>query len=229
MSRRCSPTSSGTRNRPSCAPPPRRCTSSRASRASLTSRSCPRGADPLEELRASRPSRFAAWSPLNRAAYLEMVTLLSPYLLAAQGDRMSLAHGVESRYPFLDHRLFEFAARLPTSSKLRGLREKAILRRWARDQVPAEVQQRPKQPYRAPDIPAFFSPEPVEYVRELLNDPNLARSGMFEPRAVAGLMRRCQAGVATGGREIQALFPVGSAALWYRQLMADAAHVPPRG
>src|SRR5207302_2858501 len=154
------------------------------------------GTDSLEELRAGLPAEFPAWSALNRAAYLEMVTLLSPYLLAAQGDRMSLAHGVESRYPFLDHRLFEFAARLPTSSKLRGFREKAILRRWAQDQVPAEVQQRPKQPYRAPDIPAFFSPEPVEYVREILNDANLARSGMFEPRAVAGLMRRCQAGVA---------------------------------
>src|SRR5439155_628962 len=78
--------------------------------------------DPLEDLRASLPASFSTWSPLNRAAYLEMVTLLSPYLLSAQGDRMSLAHGVEGRYPFLDHRLFEFAARLPTGSKLRGLR-----------------------------------------------------------------------------------------------------------
>ena len=181
----------------------------------------------MEELRASLPSRFAAWSPLNRAAYLEMVTLLSPYLLAAQGDRMSLAHGVESRYPFLDHRLFEFAASLPTSSKLRGFREKAILRRWAQDQVPAEVQQRPKQPYRAPDIPAFFTPEPVEYVREILHEANLARSGMFEPRAVAGLMRRCQAGVATGFRENQALVAIVSAELWYRQFFTDAAQIRP--
>src|SRR5204863_6642671 len=94
---------------------------------------------------------------------------------SAQGDRMSLAHGVESRYPFLDHRVFEFAAGLPTQSKLRGLREKAILRRWARDVVPPAVQQRPKQPYRAPDIPAFFSPEPVEYVRELLDERSPAR------------------------------------------------------
>src|SRR6266496_3490266 len=127
------------------------------------------GNDPLDELRASLPAGFATWSPLNRAAYLEMVTLLSPYLLSTQGDRMSLAHGVEARYPFLDHRVFEFAARLPTGSKLRGLKEKAILRRWARGQVPAAVQDRPKQPYRAPDIPAFFTPEPVEYVRELLD------------------------------------------------------------
>ncbi len=125
------------------------------------------GNDPLDELRASLPADFATWSPLNRAAYLEMVTLLSPYLLSTQGDRMSLAHGVEARYPFLDTRVFEFAARLPTQSKLRGLREKAILRRWARHIVPPTVQQRPKQPYRAPDVPAFFAPEPVEYVRDV--------------------------------------------------------------
>ena len=184
--------------------------------------------EPLAELRATLPSRFAGWSPLNRAAYLEMVTLLSPYLLAAQGDRMSLAHGVEGRYPFLDHRLFEFAARLPTGSKLRGFREKALLRRWARDQVPAQVLDRPKQPYRAPDIPAFFAPQPSEYVRELLGEASLADTGMFEPRAVAGLVRRCAAGGATGFRENQALVAIVSAQLWHRQFISDTARTRPR-
>ena len=181
--------------------------------------------DPLEDLRASLPASFSTWSPLNRAAYLEMVTLLSPYLLSAQGDRMSLAHGVEGRYPFLDHRLFEFAARLPTGSKLRGLREKAILRRWAQDVVPPAVHRRPKQPYRAPDIPAFFSPEPVEYVRDLLDERSLTRSGLFEPQAVAGLVRRCRAGAATGFRENQALVAIVSAELWHRQFIDSAASV----
>jgi asparagine synthase (glutamine-hydrolysing) len=183
--------------------------------------------NPLEDLRAGLPPKFAAWSPLHRAAYLEMVTLLSPYLLSAQGDRMSLAHGVESRYPFLDHRVFEFAAGLPTRSKLRGFREKAILRRWARDVVPPAVQQRPKQPYRAPDIPAFFGPEPVEYVRELLDAPSLARTGWFEPEAVAGLVRRCRTGAATGFRESQALVAIISTELWHRQYIDNAAPVRP--
>jgi asparagine synthase (glutamine-hydrolysing) len=185
------------------------------------------GTDPLEELRASLPPEFPRWSPLNRAAYLEMVTLLSPYLLSAQGDRMSLAHGVEGRYPFLDHRLFEFAARLPTRAKLHGLREKAILRRWAREVVPPAVQQRPKQPYRAPDIPAFFGPEPVDYARELLDERQLARTGLFEPAAVAGLARRCRAGVATGVRENQALVAIVSAQLWHQQFIEPATVPPP--
>src|SRR5437773_2451468 len=80
--------------------------------------------DVLGELRGALPVPCFGWSPLNRAAYLEMTTLLSTYLLSSQGDRMAMAHGVEGRFPFLDHRLFEFAAALPTGSRLRGLREK---------------------------------------------------------------------------------------------------------
>ena len=177
--------------------------------------------DALGELRDSLPSRFTTWSPLNRAAYLEMVTLLSPYLLSSQGDRMSLAHGVEARYPFLDPRVFEFAARLPTSSKLRGLKEKAILRRWARDVVPPAVHQRPKQPYRAPDVPAFFTAAPPEYVAEVLDEANLARTGLFEPAAVSGLVRRCRAGTALGFRESQALVAIISTELWQRQFLGE--------
>jgi len=152
-----------------------------------------------------------------------MVTLLSPYLLSAQGDRMSLAHGVEARYPFLDHRVFEFAARLPTQSKLRGLREKAILRRWARDVVPPAVQQRPKQPYRAPDVPAFFAPASPDYVAELLDQSSVARTGLFEPAAVAGLVRRCRAGTPMGFRESQALVAILSTELWHREFFRSDA------
>ncbi len=181
------------------------------------------GTDPLDELRASLPAAFPAWSPLNRAAYLEMVTLLSPYLLSSQGDRVSLAHAVEGRYPFLDHRLFELAARLPTRSKLRGLREKDILRRWARDVVPPAVLERPKQPYRAPEIPAFFTPEPIAYAAELLDQTSLTRAGLFDARSVAGLLRRCRAGTATGLRENQALVAILSTQLWHHQFMQTPA------
>src|SRR5205823_8295557 len=137
--------------------------------------------DPLAELRDRLPAGFARWSPLARAAYLEITTLLSPYLLSSQGDRMAMAHGVESRVPYLDHRLFEFAAVLPARSKLRGLREKDVLRRWATAILPPRVTRRRKQPYRAPDVPAFFDGQPPDYVRELLDDASLARTGIFEP------------------------------------------------
>lgn len=177
------------------------------------------GFDAMEELRQSLPEAFARWSPLHRAAYLEMTTLLASYLLSSQGDRMGMANSVEGRFPFLDHRLFEFAAALPASSKLRVLREKDVLRRWADDVVPRELARRPKQPYRAPDIPAFFEGGEPEYVTELLSPEALERTGIFDPAIVAGLLRRCRAGRATGFRESQALVAILSTQLWHREFV----------
>jgi asparagine synthase (glutamine-hydrolysing) len=183
--------------------------------------------DPLAELRASLPPAFPSWSALNRAAYLETVTLLSPYLLSSQGDRMAMAHGVEGRFPFLDHRLFEFAAALPTRSKLRGLREKDLLRRWAAAVLPTSVAERPKQPYRAPDVPAFFpATGGPAFVAELLEASSLKRGGVFEPAAVAGLVRRAAAGRARGVGESQALVAILSTELWHQQFLQTPV-VPP--
>ena len=88
---------------------------------------------------------------------IELTTLLPGYLLSTQGDRATLAHGVENRCPFLDYRLFEFAASLPVELRLEnGLREKQILKSAFADRLPPEIAARPKQPYRAPDAPAFL-------------------------------------------------------------------------
>ena len=180
------------------------------------------GHDALEELRGALPPRFGRWAPAHRAAYLEIVTLLEPYLLSSQGDRMSLAHGVEARYPFLDPRVFALAASLAPRLKLAGLREKAVLRRWAAPRVSPAVLRRPKQPYRAPDAAAFFGPGAPAYVAEMLDAPALRDTGWFEPRAVAALAARCRAGKAVGARENQALMAVLSTQLWHRAYFGAA-------
>ena len=128
---------------------------------------------------------------------------------------MGLAFGIEGRFPFLDHRLFELAAALPNRAKLRGLREKHLLREWAASILPPSVSQRPKQPYRAPDAPPFFAAGAPEYVSELLAPEAIRRSGFFEPAAVQGLVRRCRSGSATGFRENQALVGILSTQLWH--------------
>jgi asparagine synthase (glutamine-hydrolysing) len=128
--------------------------------------------------------------------------------------------------PFLDHRLFEFVASLPTKSKLRGLREKDLLRRWASRHVPAEVLARPKQPYRAPDVPAFFDGGVADYVEDALGSDGVAQTGFFDATAVAGLVRRCREGRATGFRENQALVGILSAQLWHRQFVAQPRQLP---
>ena len=65
-------------------------------------------------------------------------------------DQMAMAASIESRVPFLDHELVEFAARLPDSWKLRGFTTKRILRSAAADSPPREILERPKMGFPVP-------------------------------------------------------------------------------
>jgi asparagine synthase (glutamine-hydrolysing) len=169
----------------------------------------------LDRLRGELPRAFDGWTTLERAAWLEVATLLEPYLLAAQGDRVAMAHGVEGRFPFLDHRVFDYAAELPPERKLDGLRDKVALRELAADLLPEEIVDRPKQPYRAPEVVPFFGPDAPEWVEESLSPAALATTSIWDPDRVAGLVQRCRAGRATGIREGMALVGILSTQLWH--------------
>jgi asparagine synthase (glutamine-hydrolysing) len=170
----------------------------------------------LDRLRAALPSSFEGWSSLERASWLEISTLLEPYLLAPQGDRVGMAHGVEGRYPFLDHRVFDYAARLPEDQKLDGLTEKAALRELAADLVPPQILERSKQPYRAPEVAPFFAEGAPDWVEEELSDGALAETEIWDSKRVESLLKRCRAGRATGFREGMALIGILSTQLWHR-------------
>lgn len=184
------------------------------------------GIDVVCELRASLPTRFFGWSSLNQAAYLEMTTRLSPYLLSSHGDRMTMAHGVEGRYPFLDHRVFEFASALPTGSRLRGLRGKEVLRRWASRILPRRVESERKRPPSAPDTQSFFLPNSPSWVGDHLTNEALRRVGIFSASAVGGLVRRCRAGLSPVLGESEAMLGVLSTQLWYYQYIESAMLIP---
>ena len=77
----------------------------------------------IDELHAQLPAEYSRWHPISQSQYLEAAYLLPGYILSSQGDRPSMAHAVEGRFPFLDHRVVEFANRLPPGLKLRGLVE----------------------------------------------------------------------------------------------------------
>jgi len=174
--------------------------------------------DVLGELRGSLPVRYFGWSPLNQASYLEMTTLFSPYLLSSQGDRMAMAHGVEARLPFLDHQLFDFAAALPTGARLRGLRDKEILRRWASRILPPGVKQRPKKSYRL-DVTRFFGRNAPEWVGDHVSPDALRRVGIFAPTEVSDLTSRYRAGLSTGFLDDQALLGILSTQVWHQQFV----------
>jgi asparagine synthase (glutamine-hydrolysing) len=149
--------------------------------------------DPAHALAATLPPAFTGWKPLPRAQYLEMTTFLSGYLLSAQGDRMLMANSVEGRMPFLDHRLIEFAARLPAGLKLRGLREKFILKRLARRLLPPAITRRRKFPYRAPVAEALVGRAAPAWSRELLSREAIDAAAVFDGAKVARLVARLAA------------------------------------
>ena len=185
-----------------------------------------RGYDPMEDLRSSLPPEFGGWHPLSQAQYLETAHLLPGYILSSQGDRVAMAHAVEGRFPFLDHRVVEFAARIPPRMKLKGLREKHILRSALGRHLPRAIGERPKQPYRAPDSESFFHAG-ASWVDEALGARALAEAGCFDAAAAGRLVAKCRAGAATGTADNMALVGMASVQLLHAHFVRRAEATVP--
>jgi asparagine synthase (glutamine-hydrolysing) len=132
---------------------------------------------------------------LQRAQLLEARTLMAGYLLGSQSDRMLMAHSVEGRFPYLDHRVIEFANRLDPRLKMRALTEKVLLKRVARGLVPEPIVRRPKQPYRGPDARAFLGPDRPAFVNDLLDPAVLTAFGYFDASKVRRLVSKLERAV----------------------------------
>jgi asparagine synthase (glutamine-hydrolysing) len=176
----------------------------------------------LEEELILIPRGFEAWSHFGQAQYLEIITFLSPYLLSSQGDRVAMGHSVEGRYPFLDYRMVEFCGQLPAKYKMRGLREKWLLRQVGRKLLPPEIWTRRKRPYRAPIQRSFFGPETTTaYAQELLTERAIQDTGLFNPQAVAQLVRKAVSGAQLSEVDDMAVAGILSTQLVYQQFVKD--------
>ena len=169
--------------------------------------------DAVDGLTGQLPSSFGQWHSFNRAQYLEAKTLMGSYLLCSQGDRMLMANSVEGRFPFLDHRVIEFANRLNPRLKMRVLNEKYLFKQAMKKQLPQQILERHKQPYRAPDIPAFFSANPPAYVDDLLSEEKLKRYGYFDAQKVGFLLKKARRGSSIAYKDNMALVGVLSTQL----------------
>lgn len=148
--------------------------------------------DVTEELLSKLPGDYNGWDALCKAQWLEMVTLLSGYILSAQGDRMLMANSVEGRFPFLDCDLVDFANQLPSRHKLLALNEKHLLKVAFNDMIPESILNRPKQPYRAPDAASFFAGKDFDWVDDVTSLSRLKNASVFNPKAVSGLITKCR-------------------------------------
>lgn len=144
-----------------------------------------------DDLREQLPESFGRWDYLAKAQYLETALFMSTYLLSSQGDRMAMAHGIEIRPPYLDHRILEFTGRVPSKLKIKGLNEKHILKEVFRGHVPERILMRPKHPYRAP-IRESLLMHMGAAIGDYLSSGSLRDAGLFDPSKTALLINKLQ-------------------------------------
>jgi asparagine synthase (glutamine-hydrolysing) len=177
----------------------------------------------IEQFERVLPASFGRWHWFNRAQYIESRSLMAGYLLCSQGDRMLMANSVEGRFPFLDHRVIEFARKLRPTLLMRGLNEKYLLKKAMGRELPAAIVERPKQPYRAPGVPAFFAGAWQEDVRSLLGESAIRNYGYFDPTRVQRLVQKIETGRPTGEKDNMALIAILSTQLLHREFIETKA------
>lgn len=172
----------------------------------------------LSQLEGALPDSYTKWHPFNQAEYLEAAYLLPGYILSSQGDRMAMAHAVEGRYPFLDYRVVEFAAKLPPRLKMKVLDQKYLLKCTAEGLIPESIQKRHKQPYRAPDGKSFFNVS-CNYIQETLSSEQITSDGIFDSKAVDALINKFKSGRETSTKDNMALIGILSTQILLERFM----------
>ncbi len=117
------------------------------------------------------------YDPLHRALYFDFKTFLNGLLIV--DDKLSMAHSVEARVPFLDNDLVETVARIPAEYKLRPGESKIALKRAMRGLLPDETLHRRKQGFTPPDQSWYKGS--IDYIRELILSKRALERGYFEP------------------------------------------------
>lgn len=167
------------------------------------------------------PSESGAAGPLNRHLWLDQLYYLPDDILY-KCDRMSMAHSLEVRPPFLDHRIVEFAARLPENLKLGNGTLKHVLRELVRGKIPASVLNRPKQGF---DIPVHHWLRTVlkPLLLDTLTEAAVTDSGVFSWPAVNQLITRHMARRINAGYQLWGLLTLF---LWMKRWNIQTMAVP---
>ncbi len=147
---------------------------------------------------------------LDRLLYADMKTYLVELLM--KQDQMSMAASIESRVPFLDHHLVEFAATLPPRLKLRGFKTKWILREAVKGILPREILTRRKMGFPVP-FALWMKEGWGSVARDVLLDRRTRERGIIDPGAVDRLLAAHASGEQEGGDAIWSLLNLE---LWYR-------------
>ncbi len=127
--------------------------------------------------------------PVNKSLYLWNKHALSNYILGTLGDGCEMSASVEGRLPFLDHKLFEYAAQLPMQMKIKNyINEKYVLKEAARPYITDRIYRRQKHPFQAPPLTRYFSKSEYERIYDELTSDSLMGTGIFNRTAVTDLL-----------------------------------------
>ncbi|TQV85701.1 asparagine synthase (glutamine-hydrolyzing) [Exilibacterium tricleocarpae] len=133
-------------------------------------------------------NRIAGVEPVHASMYMMSKAVLPNYVLTNLGDRMEMAHSIEGRLPFLDHRVVEMVTPLPVGLKIKGKTEKYLLREAVRPFVIDAVYKRQKHPFLAP--PSVIAPHEKFYqlVQDTLRGTVMDSLPFFDKKAVVGFL-----------------------------------------
>ncbi len=158
--------------------------------------------------------------PLERALYFDFKTFLNGLLLV--DDKLSMAHSVEVRTPFLDNELVDYASRIPASLKLQRGQGKVVLRAAMHGLLPEETISRRKQGFTPPDQTWYKGPS-LPYIRELILGKRALERGYFRPAAVRTILDDHLA----GRRNHRFLIWSFMCFEWWNRLFVDREMLPP--
>lgn len=126
--------------------------------------------------------------PVHQSLYLWSKTILLNYILRMVGDGVEMAHSIEGRLPFLDHHLVELVRNIPISLKIRGMKEKYILRKAAQPFLTDTVYRREKHPFLAPPSTLELDGPFHELIQDTLRGSVMASLPFYNQAAVIALL-----------------------------------------
>lgn len=172
------------------------------------------------ELMKLLPANFFDWDTVTKSQFLESLIFLSNYLLSSQGDRVAMAHSVELRVPYLDHRVIELLAKVNSEIKINGLNEKYLLKQVFKNRLPSNIIKRWKNPYRAPINKALLNNN-LNLAKDYCSEDALKRSGIFDPVKVLKLINKLEKLDKAGEFDEMALVGIISTQLIYKNFIDD--------
>lgn len=149
---------------------------------------------------------------LQQMSFVELQNRL-PELLLMRVDKLTMAHSLEARAPFLDARLTSYALSLPARLKIRGDKGKVVLKEAVRPLLPDGVIDRPKQGFRVP-LPAWLAGELSPWAERLLKSSPLRRRGLFRSDYIDWMWRRHRDGTQDHSFDLWCLINLSA---WYEQ------------